>query len=829
MKFTSLAIIFVTFLSHAGDIPQIGRDTIMFVDKFCISCHDSLSEKGDLDLTKLSTELKTHKIADTWYKVMNSINAGEMPPPKKKKQPSNSEKAVALQDLSKSMVKARKYLGDSHGKVTMRRMSKAAYKNAIEDLLGVEINPEKLPDDHDEKSFDTYGASLYFSSGQLLEYLSVARKAFELLLHESSPAKTITYNPEKIISRRVKQLKFRDSDYITRVKKFSNDPSKNTAKKLKKYRLESVSLITGKTERLEKEIKLYELFLSSSANDIGAGFFSSFQRSFPLKAKMLDPGKYRLTFSAGVSQDGHKNYLSIVNDSNFIHSNLRVLNIKGSLQKPQTVDLLINITPETRTILIRPTEVSTSLKNFHRSYQKSFEKDQKLPENALWISDVSLHGPLLSPEKENIKTTIFPEFTGYENEHNYALEVISKFYYRASRGETISEELVAKLLKIFNEQREQGKNLKESLAEPLAIILSLPEFIFIAEPASDKSYETQLDNFQLATRIAFFLWNSVPDEELLDLAERGELSDPETLNLQINRMLKDRKNYRFIKSFVGQWLHLERLDLFQFEKRYYEQFETTTKQSAKVEVYKTFQSVMHESLGVYKLLDPGFVIVDDFLASHYGIKGSFNSKFQKINLPRSSQRGGLLTMAATLAMGSDGVVSSPVERGAWILRKLLNKPPAPAPADIPALDNTTVGLSKREILQKHTEEPQCYQCHSKIDPLGLALEDFDASGKIRNQSKSSRKTKLRKVNGSNIQSDNYSFTDFQSMRSYIRSQKQSFVNGFIEQLTSYALGRELSFSDEDLLKSINHRSRKYGYKIPSIIKAIIFSKAFRYK
>ena len=163
-------------------------------------------------------------------------------------------------------------------------------------------------------------------------------------------------------------------------------------------------------------------------------------------------------------------------------------------------------------------------------------------------------------------------------------------------------------------------------------------------------------------------------------------------------MLQDERSKQFIESFCSQWLHLERLDLFKFEARYYGYFEHLAKRSAKEEVFRTFETILREDLSVDKLLVADFLVIDEKLAEHYGINNFSGKGFKKIRTPKGSPRGGLLTMAATLAMGSDGVTSSPVERGAWVLRKLLNKPPAPAPADVPALANTTKGLSKREIL-----------------------------------------------------------------------------------------------------------------------------------
>lgn len=824
MMIRFIIILMVSSLQASG-IPKIKPDSLKFISKFCIDCHDSELEEGGLDFSKLATEIKNHKVADIWYNVLNSINAGEMPPPKKKKQPSNEEKAKVLNGLSKTMVQARAYLNDSHGKVTMRRLSKTAYKNTIKDLLGVEVNSERLPNDGGEKTYDTFGASLYFSSGQLLEYISLARNALEIVLIKNSEPKVYHYNPKSIIDHHLKKKIDAVKEYMGRVESFFADPAPESKEKFERYRLESRSRIEKLMVAKKKELGSYELFQRLAANDMDAGVLSNFGSEIYVNTKDITPGKYHLSFMTGTIEKGKPSYLTISQKENSYERTIKVVKVTGSFEDHQKVEMELNVTPEIRHISISPTQK----KFLHKAYVNTLEKHQKLPGIAPWLKDVVLYGPLPSPEEEVIKKQIFPEFSNFENEDAYAFEVLDRFYTRATRGKVISKELMSKLMTLFHQQRHAGKTYKKALVEPLAIILSLPEFLFLPEPASEKPFETKLDDFQLATRLSYFLWNSMPDQELISLANQGLLSDSDTLDLQVSRMLKDEKSYRFIESFCSQWLHLDRLDLFQFEERYYDLFEYTAKASAKTEVYKTFQMIMQKGLGVHKLLNPGFVVIDENLADHYEIEGITGSDFKQVNVSDHSSRGGLLTMVATLALGSDGVVSSPVERGAWILRKLVNNPPAPAPADVPELQSMTKGLGKREILMKHTEQPQCFQCHSKIDPLGIALEDFDASGKIRRPIKVSKKKQVYEVNSKNIKTDVYNFTDFEGMRNYVREQEQPFIEGFIEELTAYALGREMSFSDENLLKSINLRSEKDGYRILSIIKAIVFSKAFRYK
>ena len=286
-----------------------------------------------------------------------------------------------------------------------------------------------------------------------------------------------------------------------------------------------------------------------------------------------------------------------------------------------------------------------------------------------------------------------------------------------------------------------------------------------------------------------------------------------------------------------QWLDMERLGFFQFNERLYPQFDASAKAAARREIYHTINTLINENLPVGRLLKSDFVVINDLLAAHYEIPGVEGPGFRRVDLANDSPRGGLLGTAAILAMGSDGERTSPVERGAWVMRKLLHDPPPPAPANVPQLSRLEgKKLSSRKLQQAHMEEPQCSQCHRKIDPLGFALENFDAIGKWRDKEvvKKLGRRRIERVdkfpiNSSGALPDGTKFADYFEMRDRIAEREDDFARGLTEALIEYGLGRPFAFSDGELAESMLTESKRNQYRFRTFIHALVRSKPFQTK
>jgi hypothetical protein len=379
-----------------------------------------------------------------------------------------------------------------------------------------------------------------------------------------------------------------------------------------------------------------------------------------------------------------------------------------------------------------------------------------------------------------------------------------------------------------------------AIRTPLSVILASPGFLYLYEP-SDEAQRRQLNDRELAVRLSYFLWSGPPDAELLQLAEQNTLHLPETLRQQVDRLISDPRSDAFVAGFVHQWLDMERLDFFQFDVNLHRDFDESTRAATREEVYQSFAHLLRDSKGgrLGKLLKSDYVFVNGLLATYYGIEGVTGDQFRKVTLPPDSPRGGLLGMVAIHAMGSDGVKSSPVERGAWVLRHLLNDPPPPAPPNVPQISRL-VGqiLTTRERLLAHQEEAQCASCHRKIDPIGFGLENFNAAGKWRTTdsyrltNKRGRrigKGKTWKIDASGGFHKGPAFSDYHELRNLIAARQDDFARGFTEALIEYALGRSFGFTDEDLAVKMLASAKKQHYTVSEFVQALIQSEAFRIK
>jgi len=391
---------------------------------------------------------------------------------------------------------------------------------------------------------------------------------------------------------------------------------------------------------------------------------------------------------------------------------------------------------------------------------------------------------------------------------------------------------VDRLVKLFERRIEAGDKFEEALKLPLSVVLASPDFLYLQEPG-DEDKPRRLTDLELAARLSYFLWSAPPDDELLALARNNTLRQPEALARQVERMIASEKSSDFVAGFVSQWLGMERLDFFQFDTKQFRDFDDSAKAAARREVYETFARLMRHGDSLSRLLKSDEAVVNGLLAAYYGIPGVTGDEFRAVKLPAGSPRGGLLGMAAILAMGSNGQVSSPVERGKWVLKYLLNEPPPPAPKNVPQITRLEGKLlTTRERLAAHQEQPQCAQCHRKIDPIGFGLENFDAAGKWRVEDGYEKKGVGKKtwvIDPGGAFYNGPAFKDYFEMRDLIAAQPQKFARGFTEALIEYSLGRPFGFVDEDLASDIVGHAQEKDFAIREFVQSLVASKAFQTK
>ncbi|HXG11394.1 MAG TPA: DUF1592 domain-containing protein, partial [Gemmataceae bacterium] len=333
----------------------------------------------------------------------------------------------------------------------------------------------------------------------------------------------------------------------------------------------------------------------------------------------------------------------------------------------------------------------------------------------------------------------------------------------------------------------------------------------------------RISDLELASRLSFFLWSSIPDDELLDLAERGELRRPGVLARQTRRMLADPRARSLATNFAGQWLHLRNLDSVSPDARLFPDFDDNLRQAMRRETELLFEEVMREDRSVLELLKSDHTWLNERLAKHYGIPHVYGTRFRRVTLEPGSHRGGLLRHGSVLTVTSYATRTSPVIRGKWILENLLGTPPPPPPPDVPALDDNTVSaaLPVRERLARHRANPACASCHNLIDPVGFALENYDAVGRWRTLEEG------QPVDASGGLPDGSRFTGVDGLEEALLKRPEVFVGTLTEKLLTFALGRGMEYYDGPAVRQIVRTARDADYRFSAIIEAIVHSTPFQ--
>jgi len=512
---------------------------------------------------------------------------------------------------------------------------------------------------------------------------------------------------------------------------------------------------------------------------------------------------------------------------------LQSFQISGTTSAPQTLEVPVSVTADgPHTFVLRE---KRDPKRDHESYTEARQATGVGPVSALWIDWVEWQGPLNTPNANSSQALLLAR----SQDNAGAREVIERFAVRAFRDKAPKPEYVDKLVRLFEARVKAGDSFQAALKEPLSVVLATPRFLYLNEPAEEQK-PRPLNSLELAARLSYFLWSAPPDEALLALARSGDLQKPAVLAAEVDRLIDSEKSREFVNGFTYQWLRMDRLDFFQFNTQLYRDFDESTKAAARNEVFRTVEHLLRANASVRDLLTADYVIVNGLLGTFYGLEGVSGDEFRKVSLPAGSPRGGLLGMSAVMAMGSDGEHTSPVERGAWVLRFLLNEPPPNAPPNVPQITRLNDQLlTTRERLLAHQEQPQCASCHRAIDPIGFGLENFNAVGKWRTEDSFQAVDTNGKPNPKLIKHwtidpaaalhKGPAFMDYFELREIIASRPEAFARGLTENLIAYALGRPFGFTDEDLAKDMVQRVKMKNFAMREFVQALVASKAFQTK
>jgi len=733
--------------------------------------------------------------AETWEKVVRKLRVGAMPP-QGMPRPDRATMDSLAGWLENSLDRAAA-AHENPGRPVLHRLNRTEYGNAIRDLLALNVDvSDLLPTDDSSFGFDNIGSVLGVSPALLERYLSTAGKISRLAVGDPKTDPIVdTYRVRADVTQNEHleglPLGSRggvlihhnfplEGDYVIKVKLLKS----------------TVDLLWGNNAQDElMDVALNGVRVATLAIN---------------PAKKADP---KPALTGKVKQDGFDpsaaTKLSMSQPKDNVEARVH------AKAGPQTVEVsFVQRSYGPTQDLLEPFERSTI--------------DPSDPKGLPHVLSVAISGPFNAegagetPSRERI-FVCHP--ASARDELPCAKKIISTLAHRAYRRPVTDTDMET-LLGFYQQGRNKG-SFENGIEMALHRILSDPQFIyrFERDPANvppDTMYH--ISDIELASRLSFFLWSSIPDDELLNLAARGKLKDPVVLEHQVRRMLADPRADALVTNFADQWLYLRNLRGVAPDLEAFPNFDDNLRQAFKRETELFFGSMIQGDRDVLNLLNADYTFVNERLAKHYGIPNVYGSQFRRISLPEDSPRRGLLGQGSILTVTSIATRTSPVQRGKFLLEEVIGTPPNPPPANVPPLKENKAGakaLSVRQLMEAHRKYEPCASCHKQLDPLGFALDNFNAVGAWRTVSESGDP-----IDASGVLSDGTKINGPASLREALLSRPNVFVGTLTEKLMTYALGRGLEYYDMPSVRAVVHRAEKNNYKFSSLILGIVNSVPF---
>ena len=777
------------------------------LDRYCVRCHNEQLKTADLMLDTLDVQ-HVGENAAVWEKVVVKLRSGAMPPAGRPR----PDKATALDFVSwlEAEIDRAAAANPNPGHPLVHRLNRSEYGNAIRDVLALEVDEQSyLPSDNMAYGFDNIADVLTVSPALLERYLSAAQKISRLAVGEPATIRPVveTYRVSK--DTRQEDRASEDLPWGTRgglaVRRYFPVAGEYSVK-IRFVRPPSMGYhVRGFLDRNELELRLDHALVTQF--NIGGGETSG---------------------STGNTNDGTQ---AREQDTNFGYSWLAAgASIHHSAtDDPALVEVrfpvdagshVVGVTFRQRNL--EPEGVAPRFPTKNYSYQRD-------PNNPAAIDSLEIGGPhqireIRDPEEEppSRRQIFVCRPTADDEEERCAKTILSRLARRAYRR-PVTEEDVQPLLRIYHAGSLEG-GFDAGIRLALEAILVNPHMLFRAERDPDgvvPGAAYRVSDLELASRLSFFLWSSVPDDELVDLAARGELRDPNVLEQQVHRMLADERFEALAENFAGQWLHLRNLDGVVPDTHEFPDFDDELRIAFQQETELFFRSQLYEDRSVLDLLRANYTFLNERLARHYRIPNVYGSHFRRVNV-RDDQRVGLLGHGSILTVTSYANRTSPVLRGKWILENVLGAPPPAPPADVPALDDQPGTYeSMRERMEQHRRNPACAVCHAQIDPLGFAMENFDGIGQWRTQERHSA------IDATGRLPDGTTFNGPAELRNLLVSREEEFVATVTRKLVTYALGRGVEYYDMPAIRQIMREAGVNDNRWSALILGIVRSTPFQ--
>jgi len=769
--------------------------------------------------------------------VRNQLNLGEMPP-FDETQPSGEEIDALSSWVAEEMRRAERSALANDGRVLMRRLNRFEYANTLEDLLGVrfpdgESPLELLPPDGEAEGFDKVSAALLLDPSLLRRYYEVARKVADKAIVDGEPE----------FPTETMRLEFEDVGKYT--------VTKNILDELGVRVFESgLQLVNGEVRGWNNlsypgdeqtsvtPIPGFYRFTLRAVGALGEDGKAPRVRVWQTHPRDDEETIMEMDLEAGKPQE-----YTVTTSRDALGGAIKVGVVDG-------VSLTMRMVPywnfrSRNQDLAKAGDHAEVIRLDGRKFAEGWGGHAATPDPdkvdvsrfpRAYFDFIEVEGPLYEDWPPRFQQMYLGEnseaLTDRQAQLRRAREALERFLPRAFRR-PIERGEIEPFLGVIETELANGETFHESMRVALAAVLTSPKFLYIVE-SSEEQAPRPLNEFELASRLSYYLWSSMPDQELFGLAREGRLSQPKVLRQQVARMMKDPKAGRFVDGFARQWLHTDEILAFDPDEHLFREYDKYLGEAMEREPLEFFRTVMERDLSLLNFIDSDFLVVNERLAEHYGIDGVEGAEFRPIRKPEDSVRGGLLAMAGVHLAGSDGLRTKPVTRAVYVREVLFNDPPDPPPPNAGEVEPNIKGqkLTVRERLIKHQEIESCASCHRRLDPYGLALENFNVIGRWRTQEDGQdfgRRKNTPAIDPSGRLPNGEEFASFAEYREALLAQSDRFRRGMAEKMFTYALGRPVGPGDEPALDHVVQHMNASNDTLLSLVEGVVATDAFRAK
>lgn len=807
MRLFSYLLLFTLFVSGqvVRSVPiDYGAQVRPVLEANCFKCHGEKKQKGELRLDTLSGSLHDDRqAAERWHDVREALQLGEMPPEDEPPLADGDRQALIgwIDQEIDALVAASK---NTDGRVVLRRMNRVEYQNTMRDLIGIntEFAKNLPPEGLSEDGFQNNGSALQMSDLQLEYYLEAARDALRSAIVSGPAPEVFTHTITKTTVDKGRGSAVLDDDqqFIAKLLTYPSEGeflirAKARAKFVNGRGYPQLRAAVG----YRADVQAPRAFMEPV--DVSSEDWQSFEfrdriEHFPLPSKTQSKFPGLLVWLDNAYAEGHDKPLKPKRKK------------KPKKKKGSKDDIAVAGLEEQAVALTYPT---------------------------IEIESMQFTGPIFEqwPPRHH-RRILFEDPRRETDQPAYVAAVIRQFMQRAFRRPVERDE-VAPYQSFFQKARAGDTSFEEAIREALAMVLISPDFLYLVEPSGNT--KRRVNDWELASRLSYFLWSTMPDQRLYALAKSGTLREPDVLRAEVERMLEDGRCWQFVEQFCGQWLDVGAVDRVAVNPEYYPDFDNHLKASMRGETLHFFREVLMKDLSALSFLDSEFTMLDEPLAQHYGLQGPRGSGFERVSLKPADRRGGVLAHGSMLLGNSTGDDSHPVKRAVWIRERLLDNPPNDPPPNVPDLDTTNRDFTRlpvREQLRAHRNDPSCNDCHRSIDPWGIALENFGGDGRWRDEILR-KKRKGKGLEGQPVESattlpDGEEIAGIGELKDYLKQQRSGqFARAFTTKLFTYALGRSLELADEKEVGRLTAEFARKDHRIAALIQLVVASEAFQSK